>query len=151
MAKAAAPLATAMALASAAPVRVEAEFAVGEYEIVILSADDSTALDAWLKQNRYHIPDGAEPVLRPYVQTGAKFFVAKVNAAKVRVIARGQRYELANYPNVTIPTNIELGEAALASFGAFYVALFDKAVEKTPKAAVTEYAWSAGSRRGTRR
>src|SRR5262249_24242313 len=135
--------------------------------------------------NRYRIPDGAEPVLRPYVQTGAKFFVAKVNTAKVtfekgmatlsplrfhydddrfqlpvrlgllnssgtqdlivHVLSRGQRYELANYPNVTIPTNIELGEAALSSFGAFYVALFDKAVEKTPNAAVTEYAWSAGT------
>ncbi|MFT3772948.1 MAG: DUF2330 domain-containing protein [Minicystis sp.] len=168
-----------------ARVRVEAEFAVGEYEIVILSADDSTSLDAWLRQNRYRIPDGAESVLRPYVQTGAKFFVAKVNASKVRfekgmatlsplrfhydddrfqlpvrlgllnsrgtqdlivhVLARRQRYELANYPNLTIPTNIELGEAALSSFGAFYVALFDKTVEKTPNAAVTEYSWAAGT------
>jgi hypothetical protein len=166
-------------------VRVEAEFAVGEYEIVILSADDSGALDAWLRQNRYRIPEGAEAVLRPYVQTGSKFFVARVNAAKVRfekgmarlsplrfhydddrfqlpvrlgllnsrgtqdlivhILARSGRYELANYPNLTIPTNIELGEAAIDAFGAFYVALFDKAVEAKPGAAVTEYAWSAGS------
>jgi hypothetical protein len=64
-------------------VRVEAEFAVGEYEIVVLSADDSSALDTWLRQNRYKIPEGAEPVLRPYVQMGTKFFVARVNARKV--------------------------------------------------------------------
>ncbi len=178
-----------MAVAPTAPgrpaVRVEAEFAVGEYEIVILSADDSTALDTWLRQNDYKIPEGAEQVMRPYVQTGSKFFVAKVNSAKVRfekgmaklsplrfhydddrfqlpvrlgllnsrgvqdlivhVLAKNQRYELANYPNVTIPTNLELGEAALSSFGAFYVALFDKAVESKPGAAVTEYAWAAGS------
>jgi hypothetical protein len=166
-------------------VRVEAEFSVSEYEIVILSADDAGALDAWLRQNRYRIPEGAEKVLRPYVLAGSKFFVAKVNVAKVRfekgmatlsplrfhydddrfqlpvrlgllnsqgtqdlivhVLARNQRYELANYPNLTIPTNLELGEAALAGFGAFYVALFDRTVEKTPTAAVTEYAWSAGS------
>ena len=163
--------------------RVEAEFSVGEYEIVILSAQDSTALDAWLRQNGYRIPEGAEPVLRPYVARGSKFFVAKVNVTKVHfeggkatlsplrfhydddafqlpvrlgllnssgvqdlivhVLARGQRYEVANYPNLTIPTNIELNEAAIASFGAFYVALFDKTVERAPGAVVTEYAWGA--------
>src|SRR4051794_38029098 len=47
---------------SAAPppqaVRVEAEFSVGEYEILVLSADDSAALDTWLRQNEYRIPEG---------------------------------------------------------------------------------------------
>jgi hypothetical protein len=166
-------------------VRVEAQFTVGEYEIVILSAEDSMALDAWLRQNRYRIPEGAEPTLRPYVAMGSKFFVARVDAEKVRfdkgmatlsplrfhydddgfrlpvrlgllnsqgtqdlivhVIARGQRYEVANYPNLTIPTNIELNEAALSAFGAFYLALFERTVEKAPSTVVTEYAWSAGS------
>jgi MYXO-CTERM domain-containing protein len=65
-------------------VRIEAQFSVGEYDVVVLSATDSTALDAWLKENHYKIPDGAEPYLRPYVQMGMKFFVAKVNVAKVR-------------------------------------------------------------------
>src|SRR5579863_5371926 len=72
---------------SAAPppkVKIEAQFSVGEYDVVVLNATDSTALDAWLKQNNYKIPDGAEPYLRPYVQMGMKFFVAKVNVAKVR-------------------------------------------------------------------
>ncbi len=40
-------------------VRVEARFAVGEYEIVILSAQDALGLDTWLRQNKYKIPDGA--------------------------------------------------------------------------------------------
>ncbi len=166
-------------------VRVEAEFAVGEYDIVILSADDSSALETWLRTNQYRIPDGAEPVLRPYVQMGLKFFVAKVDPKKVTfdkgmatlsplrfhydedsfrlpvrlgllnssgtqdlivsIIAKNQRYEAANYPNITIPTNIELDEAAIPAFGAFYVALFDKAVEKSKTAVVTEYAWNAAS------
>jgi hypothetical protein len=65
-------------------VRVEAEFTVGEYDIVILSADDSSALEIWLVTNQYRIPDGAEPVLRPYVQMGFKFFVAKVDPKKVK-------------------------------------------------------------------
>jgi hypothetical protein len=166
-------------------VRVEAEFTVGEYDIVILSADDSSALETWLRTNQYRIPDGAEPVLRPYVQMGSKFFVAKVDAKKVKfengmatlsplrfhydedsfrlpvrlgllnsggtqdlivhVIAKNQRYEVANYPNLTIPTNIELDESAIPAFGSFYVALFDKAVEQAKGSVVTEYAWSAGS------
>ena len=50
---------------AAAPVKIEAQFSVGEYDIVVLSATDSTALDTWLHQNGYKIPDGAEPYLRP--------------------------------------------------------------------------------------
>jgi hypothetical protein len=56
---------------------------VGEYEVVILSAKDSMGLDTWLRQEKYNIPAGAEPVLKPYVQAGMKFFVAKVNIDKV--------------------------------------------------------------------
>src|SRR5688500_1876149 len=69
----------------AAPlVTVEARFAVGEYDIVILSARDSGALEAWLVQNRYRIPAGAADLLRPYVAAGTKFFVAKVDVDRVR-------------------------------------------------------------------
>ena len=48
---------------------IEAEFTVAEYDIVILSASDSTGLDTWLRDNDYKIPAGAEPLLRPYVET----------------------------------------------------------------------------------
>src|SRR5688572_7231070 len=41
-------------------VTVEAEFTVGEYQIVILSAKDSSGLDTWLRQEKYQIPAGAE-------------------------------------------------------------------------------------------
>ena len=69
---------------------VEAQFEVGEYEIVILSANDSTALEGWLQQNGYNIPDGAEPVLRPYIEAGMKFFVAKVNTELVAFSEEGE-------------------------------------------------------------
>nr|HEX4318505.1 DUF2330 domain-containing protein [Kofleriaceae bacterium] len=67
-------------------VKVEAQFTVGEYNIVILSAKDSTGLDTWLRDNHYKIPDGAEPLLRPYVEAGMKFFVAKVDPQKVTMV-----------------------------------------------------------------
>ena len=62
---------------------IESKFDVGEYQILVLSATDSAGLETWLRTNHYKIPAGAEPLLRPYVETGSKFFVAKVNPAKV--------------------------------------------------------------------
>ncbi len=60
-------------------VTVEAEYTVGEYDIQILSADQSDGLADWLKQNGYKLPDGAEKILGSYIKQGTKFFVAKVN------------------------------------------------------------------------
>lgn len=167
-------------------VTVEAQFTVGEYDIVVLGAKDSAGLDTWLRQESYKIPEGSEPYLRPYVQSGSKFFVARVDPKKVtfdakgiailsplrfhydtesfslpvrlglvnssgkqdlvvHVLARNTRYEVANYPNVTIPTNLDVSENARESFGSFYTALFDRTLEKNPKAVVTEYSWASST------
>jgi hypothetical protein len=166
-------------------VTIEAKFTVGEYEILILSAKEATGLDTWLRQEKYKIPEGAGPYLKPYVEGGSKFFVAKVDVKKVTfengqamlsplrfhydseqfnlpirlgmmnsggtqdlivsILAPGQRYEVANYKNVTIPTNLDVVDEARERFGEFYAALFDRTLEKNPGAVVTEYAWDAGS------
>jgi hypothetical protein len=60
-------------------VTIEAEYTVGEYDIVILSAKQSDGLESWLTENGYRIPKGTSRALHPYVQQGMKFFVAKVN------------------------------------------------------------------------
>ncbi|MGF1458492.1 MAG: DUF2330 domain-containing protein [Leptolyngbyaceae cyanobacterium] len=60
-------------------VTVEAAFAVGEYDIIILSAEESNGLETWLIQNGYNIPQGANALLQPYIRQGLKFFVARVN------------------------------------------------------------------------
>ncbi len=67
-------------------VRIESKFDVAEYQILILSATDSSGLETWLRENNYKIPADAEPLLRPYVEAGSKFFVAKVNPKKVRMV-----------------------------------------------------------------
>lgn len=166
-------------------VTVEAEFSVAEYDIVILSAEDSNGLDTWLRRERYNIPDGAEAALRPYVEAGIKFFVAKVAADRVtfedgravlsplrfhyeteefslpvrlgllnsagqqdvlvHILASGQRYEVANYPNATIPTNIIVDDTTRWSFGDFYDLLFRRTVAQHEGAVVTEYSWNASS------
>jgi MYXO-CTERM domain-containing protein len=167
-------------------VKIEAQFSVGEYDIVVLSASESTGLDRWLRANKYEIPKGAEPLLRPYVESGSKFFVAKVDPKKVQFVdgmatlsplrvqydaaeftlpirlglanssgtqdlivnvlaPNNTRYEVANYPNVTIPTNLAVTEEVKARFGEFYAALFDHTLSKAPGAVVTEYAWDSGN------
>ncbi len=60
-------------------VTVEAEYTVGEYDIVILSAKESDGLETWLQTSGYKIPTGASAALQPYIKQGMKFFVAKVN------------------------------------------------------------------------
>ncbi|OAD24053.1 conserved hypothetical protein, secreted, partial [Candidatus Thiomargarita nelsonii] len=60
-------------------VTVEAEYTIGEYDIVILSATESQGLEIWLKENGYRIPNGAARVLGSYIKQKMRFFVAKVN------------------------------------------------------------------------
>jgi hypothetical protein len=65
-------------------VRIEAKYSVGEYEILILSAEQSEGLETWLRTNGYRVPDGAAAVLRSYLRQGLYFFVAKVNLERQR-------------------------------------------------------------------
>lgn len=68
--------------ANADGVTIEAQFSVGEYDILMLSATESNGLETWLNQNGYKMPPGASSLLRPYIQQNLKFFVAKVNLAE---------------------------------------------------------------------
>lgn len=63
-------------------VKIEASYTIGEYDILILSAEESDGLTNWLKDNDYKIPDGAEEVLGSYIRQNMKFFVAKVNVTE---------------------------------------------------------------------
>ncbi len=60
-------------------VTVEAKYTVGEYDIIILSAQDSGGLEEWLVDHGYKIPEKAKEVLEPYIKSNIKFFVVKVN------------------------------------------------------------------------
>jgi hypothetical protein len=60
-------------------VTIEARYTVGEYDILILSASQSTGLETWLRESGYSIPNGASRVIGSYLKQNMKFFVAKVN------------------------------------------------------------------------
>ncbi len=65
-------------------VTVEAKYQVGEYDILILSAEKSAGLETWLIKNDYKIPAGAKEVLEPYIKSDMKFFVVKVNMKELK-------------------------------------------------------------------
>jgi hypothetical protein len=67
-----------------APVRIEAAFSVEEYDILVLSADDSAGLIAWLNRNGYKMPADAGPVVGSYLKQHMHFFVAKVNLERMK-------------------------------------------------------------------
>jgi hypothetical protein len=71
-------------------VTIEAQYTVGEYDILILSAKQSFGLERWLTDNGYRVPAGASRVLETYLKQGMKFFVAKVNLAEQQKL--GFRY-----------------------------------------------------------
>lgn len=60
-------------------VTIEAEYTIGEYDIVILSATQSDGLQTWLDREGYKVPPKAREVLASYIAQDMKFFVAKVN------------------------------------------------------------------------
>ena len=60
-------------------VAIEASYTVGEYDILILSAQQSDGLETWLTENGYQIPAGASAVLGSYIRQNMRFFVARVN------------------------------------------------------------------------
>jgi hypothetical protein len=70
-------------------VRIEARYTVGEYDILILSAKESSGLETWLDVHGYRVPPGASRVLSSYLRQGMKFFVARVNLAEKERLGYG--------------------------------------------------------------
>jgi hypothetical protein len=84
-------------------VKVEARYDIAEYDVSILSAEDSDGLIRWLTDNGYKIPAGAEPVIGSYIKQKMHFFIAKVNLKRMQDSGRAYlrplqvRYETAKF------------------------------------------------------
>jgi hypothetical protein len=167
--------------ADAGVAKVEAQFVTAEYDVTVLSAADSQALDAWMKGQKLVLPEGGDAYLAPYAKAGWRFVVAKVNVLKVffirnhgllsplrivfdtddfqlplrpalinsppggqdlvvNILARGQRYEPANYASILADTNVEVNDAAKAQFAPMHEALLELALKRNPRGIVTEFA-----------
>ena len=75
--------------ADANSVDVEAEFSVGEFDIRVLSSEDSSGLLSWLRTEGLGVPTSAEPVLQAYIDAGTRFMVAEVDLGQ---LAEGQEW-----------------------------------------------------------
>ena len=84
-------------------VTVEANYDVGEYDVSILSAQESDGLVNYLNDNGYKIPAGADAVLGSYIKQKMRFFIAKVNLDRMEKLGNGYlrplqvRYETAKF------------------------------------------------------
>ena len=93
-------------------VKVEDEFEVDEYDIVILSAKESDGLERWLIDNGYKIPKGSKEVLQPYIASKMKFFVVKVNVDRMDKSPTGMLSPIQiNYNSNNFMLPIRLGMA----------------------------------------
>ena len=73
-----------MASREKSTVRIEAQYSVEEYDIIVLTATKPADLVAYLNQNGYRIPAGAEATVGSYLRQGMHFFLAKINLAKMK-------------------------------------------------------------------
>jgi hypothetical protein len=93
-------------------VLADAAYAVGEYDVVVLSAKE---LAAWLTKEGYVLPPDAEPYLRPYVDAGNTFIVARVDGAKLKMeYGKAQLSPLRFHydaPELTVPVRIGLANS----------------------------------------
>ncbi len=84
-------------------VTVEANYDVGEYDVSILSAQESDGLVNFLNDNGYRIPAGADAVLGSYIKQKMRFFIAKVNLDRMAKLGNSYlrplqvRYETAKF------------------------------------------------------
>lgn len=95
-------------------VTIEAEYKVDEYDILILSAKESTGLKAWLTDNGYKIPGTAAEVLDPYIKNNLKFFVVKVDAERLSQKNNGKMSPLQisfNSPKFMLPIRLGMANA----------------------------------------
>ena len=57
---------------------VESQFIVGEYEVVVLSADESLGMLLWLSEQGYAVSPAQADLIQEYLDDGAFFFAARV-------------------------------------------------------------------------
>ena len=93
-------------------VRIEEQYSVGEYDIVVLTATKPADLVTYLNSNGYKVPGGATETVGSYLRQGMHFFLAKVNMARMKENTTGfLRPIQVNYNSPKFMLPIRLGMA----------------------------------------
>ncbi|TND05044.1 MAG: hypothetical protein FD123_3664 [Bacteroidetes bacterium] len=98
-------------------VKIEAKYSVGEYDILVLSAQESSGLERWLIDNGYKIPEGAKEVLDPYIKSNLKFFVVKANTDEMKRLGTDKLRPIQisfNSPKFMLPIRLGMANATSA-------------------------------------
>jgi hypothetical protein len=129
------------AAAALAPyVRDRSKFFVAKVDITKVKRNDSGVVQ--LSPLRFAF-DASE--LRLPVRLGLLNASGKQDLI-VYIVHPTSRFEVANYANAFVPTNLEVADGVRQNFAGFYAELFDAAVEKMGrKVVITEYAWQTTS------
>jgi hypothetical protein len=55
---------------------------IGPYDYAVLKADDQSAMQQWLVDNRYYVPDATGAAVAPYIHPGGFFLALKLRAGE---------------------------------------------------------------------
>jgi hypothetical protein len=72
-------------------VKIEAKYEIGQYDILILSATESSGLVDWLMENKYKVEKTTQKILEEYIKNNLKFFVAKINLERKNSNCEGKK------------------------------------------------------------
>ena len=116
------------------------KFFVAKVDITKVKRDQNGAIQ--LSPLRFHYEDKQ---LRLPVRLGLLNASGKQDLI-VYILHPKSRFEVANYKNVFIPSNLEVLDDVRQRFGTFYAELFDRTLAKAGgRAVITEYAWQTSS------
>ncbi len=68
-------------------VEVEETWDVDEYDVALLSAEESSGLLTFLRRRGLTLPDRAGPLLRSYIETGHRFALIEADPGRAEVVA----------------------------------------------------------------
>lgn len=94
---------------AAGSVTVEASFSAGEYDLVVLSAEQSGDLLSWLGTHGYSVPQAAADMLQEYIDSGTYFLAAKVDPDDVPETQAWLRPLQLRYASQALSLPIRLG------------------------------------------
>jgi hypothetical protein len=123
-------------------VKEQQKFFVAKVDVEKVHKDEKGTLVLSPLRVHYESPDFRLPVRLGLINAPA----GGKQDLIVWIMAKGKRYETANYTNTFVPTNLDVADETRNSFGSFYATLFDATIAKAGgRAVVTEYSWSSGS------
>ena len=135
------------AAAALAPyIRDQMKFFVAKVDIKKVKKDSHGAVVLSPLRFDFDAPELRLPVRLGLLNAPSGNSAAAKQDLIVYILHPEKRFEVANYKNVFIPTNLEVSNDVRKSFPAFYAELFDETLRRNGnRAVVTEYAWQTTS------